>query len=167
MATVKFLYRSTRDIAPITLRLSFRNDLKDHVIESKTQITSTKEDWKLMQNSRRIKDAELKNKKIKFDQDTIDIESHVLTAFNNSNPNLVNKLWLQKQLDSYYGNNDKEVVSDKILEYSERYLKLIENNITKTTHTRYNTAHKFLMRFISENEFYNHNTLISDIDVDF
>ena len=167
MATVKFLYRSTRDIAPITLRLSFRNDLKDHVIESKTQITSTKEDWKLMQNSRRIKDAELKNRKIKFDQDTIDIESHVLTAFNNSNPKLVNKLWLQKQLDSYYGNNDKEVVSDKILEYSERYLKLIENNITKTTHTRYNTANKFLMRFISENEFYNHETLISDIDVDF
>ena len=78
MATVKFLYRSTRDIAPITLRLSFRIELKDHVLESKTQITCGKEDWKLMQNSRRIKDAKLKNKKNKFDNDTIDLESHVL-----------------------------------------------------------------------------------------
>lgn len=167
MATVKFLYRSTRDIAPITLRLSFRNGLKDHVIESKTQITCSKEDWKLMQNSRRIKDANLKNKKNKFDKDTLDIESHVLTAFNNSNPSSVDKAWLQNQLDSYYGKNDTQVISDKILEYFEKYLELIKNNITKTTHTRYNTSYEFTKRFIDESECYNKNTTISDIDVDF
>lgn len=167
MATVKFLYRSTRDIAPITLRLSFRNGLKDHVIESKTQITCSKEDWKLMQNSRRIKDANLKNKKNEFDRDTLDIESHVLTAFNNSNPSSVDKAWLQNQLDSYYGKNDTEVISDKILEYFEKYLELIKNNISKTTHTRYNTSYKFTKRFTDESECYNKNTTISDIDVDF
>lgn len=167
MATVKFLYRSTRDIAPITLRLSFRNNLKDHVVESKTQITCSKEDWKLIQNSRRIKDANLKNKKNEFDRDTLDIERHVLTAFNNSNPSTVDKVWLQNQLDSYYGKNDTEVISDKILEYFEKYLDLIRNNITKTTHTRYNTSHEFTKRFIDEGECYNQNTTISDIDVDF
>ena len=167
MATVKFLYRSTRDIATITLRLSFRNGLKDHVIESKTQITCSKEDWKLMQNSRRIKDAKLKNKKNEFDKETIEIESHVLRAFNNSNPSAVDKLWLQNQLDSYYGKNDTEVISDKILEYFEKYLDLIRNDITKTTHTRYNTSYEFTKRFIHESECYNQNTIISDIDVDF
>ena len=167
MATVKFLYRSKRDIAPIILRLSFRNGLKDHVIESKTQITCSKEDWKLMQNSRRVKDDKLKNKKNKFDKDTLDIESHVLTAFNNYNPSSVDKVWLQNQLDSYYGKNDNEVISDKILEYFEKYLELIKNNITKTTHTRYNTSYEFTKRFIDESECYNKNTTISDIDVDF
>jgi len=167
MATVKFLYRSTRDIAPITLRLLFRDGLKDHVIESKTQITCSKEDWKLMQNSRRIKDAKLKNKKNKIDKDTLDIESHILTAFNNSNPSAVDKVWLQNKLDAYYYNDDTEVISDNILEYFEKYLELIRNNITKTTHTRYNTSLEFTKRFIDESECYNHNTTISDIDVDF
>ena len=117
MATVKFLYRSTREVAPLTLRLSFRNGLKDHVIESKTQIVCSKQDWKLLQNSRRIKDARLKNKKIEFDKDTMDIERHVLTVYNNSNPNTVDKLWLQGQLDTYYGKVNEDVISDKILEY--------------------------------------------------
>jgi integrase len=167
MATVKFLYRSTREVAPLTLRLSFRNGLKDHVIESKTQIVCNKQDWKLLQNSRRIKDARLKNKKIEFEKETIDVESYVLTAFNNSNQSAVDKLWLQNQLDSYYGKNDTEIISDKILKYFEKYLELIENNITKTTLTRYNTSYKFTKCFIDESECYNQNTIISDIDVDF
>jgi integrase len=167
MATVKFLYRSTREVAPLTLRLSFRNGLKDHVVESKTQIVCNKQDWKLLQNSRRIKDARLKNKKIEFEKETIDVESYVLTAFNNSNQSAVDKLWLQNQLDSYYGKNDTEIISDKILKYFEKYLELIENNITKTTLTRYNTSYKFTKCFIDESECYNQNTIISDIDVDF
>ena len=167
MATVNFLYRSTRDIGPITLRLSFRYDSKDHVKEAKTQITCSKEDWNLMQNSKRIKDAKLKNKKNEFDKDTIDIESYVLTAFNNSIPSEVDKLWLQNQLDSYYGKNDTEVISNKILKYFEKYLELIINNITKKTHTRYNTSFEFTKRFIDESECFNQNTTIFDIDADF
>jgi integrase len=167
MATVKFLYRSTREVAPLTLRLSFRNGIKDHVIESKTQIVCNKQDWKLLQNSKRIKDARLKNKKIEFDKYTMDIERHVLTAYNNSNPNTVDKLWLQGQLDAYYGKVNEDVISDKILEYFKKYLELIKNNITKTTHSRYNTCYEFTKRFISESEFYNHNTTLSEIDVDF
>ena len=167
MATVKFLYRSTREVAPLTLRLSFRNGLKDHVIESKTQIVCSKQDWKLLQNSRRIKDARLKNKKIEFDKDTMDIERHVLTVYNNSNPNTVDKLWLQGQLDLYYGKVNEDVVSNNILEYFENYLKLIKNNITKTTLTRYNTSYKFTKCFIDGSKYFNKNTIISDIDVDF
>ena len=167
MATVKFLYRSTRDIGPVTLRLLFRNGLKDCVLESKTQITCSKLDWKLLQNSKRIKDARLKNKKIEFEKDTMDIERHVLTAYNNSNPNTVDKLWLLGQLDSYYGKVNEDVISNNILEYFENYLKLIKNNITKTTHTRYITCYEFTKRFISDSEFYNHNTTLSEIDVDF
>ena len=167
MATVKFLYRSIRDVAPLTLRLSFRNGLKDHVIESKTQIVCSKQDWKLLQNSKRIKDARLKNKKIEFDKDTMDIERHVLTAYNNSNPNTVDKLWLQGQLDTYYGKVNEDVISDKILEYFKKYLELIKNNITKTTHSRYNTCYEFTKRFIDGSKYFNKNTIISDIDVDF
>jgi len=164
VAGVKF---SIRDVAPLTLRLSFRNGLKDHVIESKTQIVCSKQDWKLLQNSKRIKDARLKNKKIEFDKDTMDIERHVLTAYNNSNPNTVDKLWLQGQLDTYYGKVNEDVISDKILEYFKKYLELIKNNITKTTHSRYNTCYEFTKRFIDGSKYFNKNTIISDIDVDF
>jgi len=49
MASIKFEVLSNSQTAPIYLRLSFRNSLKDYVVESKTQITCSKEDWKIIQ----------------------------------------------------------------------------------------------------------------------
>ena len=97
----------------------------------------------------------------------MDIERHVLTVYNNSNPNTVDKLWLQGQLDTYYGKVNEDVISDKILEYFKKYLELIKTNITKTTLTRYNTSYKFTKCFIDGSKYFNKNTIISDIDVDF
>lgn len=167
MAAIKFLYRSTRDIGPITLRLSFRNNSKDHVIESKTQITCKKQEWNLMQNSRRIKDGKLKNKKIEIDKELLNIERHILTAFNNSASLSINKKWLNEQLDNYYGRNMTEVISDKILDHFERYLSEIKNNITRTTYNRYKSGYHFTKKFISECDYYDENSKICEIDVRF
>ena len=97
----------------------------------------------------------------------MELEQYVLMAFNNSNPNRVDKLWLKNQLDSYYDNNDEEIISDRILDYFETYLEKVEKNIIKRTKSRYKTSLEFTKRFLSESEFYNDNATLSEIDVDF
>ena len=167
MSTVKFLFRSTRKIGPITLRLLYRRNSKDYVLESKTQITISKIEWVLLSNSKRIKDANLKNKKIDLHNQMMMIESYVLTNFNNSDINLVDKVWLGKQLDSYYGKNQPNIISDKILEYFSKYLELINGNITSRTHARYRTAYEFTKKFINQSDTFDNSTSISEIDYDF
>ena len=45
MATVNFLYRSTKEKAPLNLRLLFRHDDKDYVLGAKTQFQVSKHYW--------------------------------------------------------------------------------------------------------------------------
>ena len=45
MATINFLFRSTKEEAPLTLRLLFRHNNKDFVFGASTKIKVTKEYW--------------------------------------------------------------------------------------------------------------------------
>jgi len=45
MASVVFLYRSTKDSACLTARLLFRYDKKDFILTSKTKLDVTKTYW--------------------------------------------------------------------------------------------------------------------------
>ena len=45
MASVVFLYRSTKDSACLTARLLFRIDKKDFILASKTKLDVTKTYW--------------------------------------------------------------------------------------------------------------------------
>ena len=53
------------------------------------------------------------------------------------------------------------------MDYFKTYLDKVENNITERTKSRYNTSFEFTKRFVSESKFYNDNTTLSEIDVDF
>ena len=59
MATVTFLLRTIKEIAPMTVRLLFRHNNTDFVFASKTPILSTQDQWNIIKNAKRIKDAAL------------------------------------------------------------------------------------------------------------
>ena len=161
MATVKFLYRSTKEIAPLTLRLSFRRDGKDFVFESKTPIVVSKKDWDLLGSPKRIKDAQLKNRKIDLDQKTIALEKLILNEFNLSRPNDISKSWLVRLVSEYYSINEDTNIPDTVLEYFPRFLDGVKNSISLSTQKRYKTAYTFLRNYCTET---GDNPKINDVD---
>lgn len=130
MATVNFLYRSTKDKAPLTLRLLFRHKGKDFVFSSRTKYEVEKNYWnkKHFNNS---KDAEIKVKQAKVTSDLLKIENHVLDKFKTiSDIEIINKEWLKNLIHLFYypinTNQQSELVIDVI------------ENIIKTAHIRDN-----------------------------
>jgi len=164
MATVKFLYRSTKDIGPITLRFTYTpsGEGKSTMVEEKTRITITKNDWLKLGTPKRIKDAKLKNLKIELDQQLYELEKLVLTKYNDGE--LVDKKWLTNILDDFYDPEVKKEIPSTVIGYFPIYLESMRNQITKTTLTRYGTAYTFLQKYIAVT---GENPKIDEVDPDF
>ena len=93
MASVNFLYRSTKDESFVTARLLFRtnhdSDPKDYVFAAKTPICITKKKWDLFQN--KIRDAHLREEQLAFSNRLNELESFILDQFQRSSQNEVDK----------------------------------------------------------------------------
>ena len=100
MATINFLYRSTKPEASLNLRLLFRNDGKDVVIGGNTKLSVSKHYW-TKQHSVKQKDLNIVNKQHEVIEEMNKIEKHILSAFNNINPEDATKNWLQTQINLY------------------------------------------------------------------
>lgn len=117
MASINFLYRSTRKSAPLTVRLLFRDKTgKDFILSSKTKYIVSAEYWKL--HNKRSKDASIKSKKAKVNADLLIIEKHLMNKFNEVSINTISKDWLKDQLDIFYNpiveNIQSELLTDAI-----------------------------------------------------
>lgn len=116
MATINFLYRSTREKAPLTLRLLYRLNEKDFVFAVKTKCEVEKDYWK--KHNSNTKDAQLKNKQLKLKAELQKIENHILDAFKVEYFENISKEWLKEQIDAYYNPNTikhrSELVTDVI-----------------------------------------------------
>jgi integrase len=117
MATINFLYRSTKEKAPLTLRLLFRHNKEDFVFDCKTKYEIEKDYWK-KDHFKNKKDATIKNKQVKVNKDLLEIENFVLDNFNKTNPSRINKKWLVEQINLYYNppkeKQKSELVTDAI-----------------------------------------------------
>ena len=150
MATVKFLYRSTKEVGPLTLRFSYRWNGVDLVYEAKTPIILSKRDWLLLGSPKRVKDAALKNRKIDIYQEMTALERVVLNAFSLSNPQEISKKWLKDLVSEHYHINDHADIPDTVLDYFPRFLDGVRNQISLSTYQRYNTAYSFFTRYCQE-----------------
>lgn len=77
MATVNFLYRSTREEAPLTLRLLFRIKGKDYVLSAKTQLIVSASYWRDHHHSK-TRDVEIRNRQIEISEALCELEGYVL-----------------------------------------------------------------------------------------
>ena len=101
MASVNFLYRSTKEKSNLNLRLLFRNNGKDYVFGVKTKVEISKYYWS-KQHKKKSKDIDITNKQNEVNNELNKIVNYVLKAFNSVNVENINKEWLQTQIDNYY-----------------------------------------------------------------
>lgn len=165
MATVNFLYRSTKTEAPLNLRLLFRYNDKDYVIGGRTKIIVSRDYWNNFHFKQRLKDVEIKNQQIEINNQLANLESHILHKFNDVNPALVNKNWLNGILKKYYNPSQaKAELPLNLLEYIDFYLKYRENEISLSNKKKVNVLRNKLQRLES---YIGDSILIQNINEDF
>lgn len=165
MATVNFLFRSTRENAPLNIRLLYRYNEKDFVIGGKTNLVVTKVYWSKQHNQKRPKDIEISNKQNEVNQELNNIENHILKAFKNSDPSSVSKQWLKNQIESYYNpiqqNRDIPI---NLVDYIDFYKIYRKHELKSNSIKRCGVIQNKLKRF---QEYRKKSILIKDINDNF
>ena len=175
MATINFLYRSTKDKANLHLRLLYRFNEIDFVIGANTKFEVLKDYWNNQHKKRVFKKTnnvdelnqiqDIKAKQNDVDNELNKIENHILNSFNCVNPDKVNKGWLQTQIDLYY-NPVKviEVMPTELVNYIETYKEDRRNEVTESTIKKCNVIRELLKRYQTE---IGKTLLLTDIDTEF
>lgn len=147
MASINFLYRSTKDKANLNLRLLYRHNAKDYVFGAKTEVEVSKIYWS-KQHKKNSKDIEITNLQTEINNELNKIENHVLKAFNSVNPESINKDWLTSQIDYYYNPpiENKETPKD-LINYIDFYIKKRKEEVKINTIRKFEVLKSKLVRF--------------------
>ena len=165
MASVNFLYRSLKDHSCLNLRLLYRFNDKDYVIASKTNLEVSKDYWK-NKHKVKVKDISIINKQVEINTEINKITNHILKAFNQSGASdLLNKQWLDKQLDSYYNKSKQtKTIPKDIVRFIEYYVEQRSNEVKPASIKKFNVVKHKLQRL--ENHI-GRSIFISEINEDF
>lgn len=158
MATVNFLYRSTKDKANLHLRLLYRFNDTDFVFGTNTRYEVTKHYWSTQHKKTKFKktnDIEESNKiqSLKDRQNEVTtelnkIENHILNTFNAANPDEISKEWLQTQIDYYYNPpTQNESLPTDLIKYIDYYIEVKKNEVTDSTIKKCNVIKQLLTRY--------------------
>lgn len=164
MATVNFLYRSTKDTAPLNLRLLFRLNDKDFVLGAKTKLEVSKHYWAKEHFQKRPKDVTISNKQIEVNQELNKIENHILKAFDKNDSLLFTKEWLELQLDLYYNPPQKAGIPINLVQYIDYYIDYRKHEVKPTSVKKFNVIKSKLERMQLELK---RTFLIKDINDNF
>lgn len=165
MASVNFLYRSLKDNSCLNLRLLYRFNDKDYVVASKTNLEVSKDYWK-NKHKVKVKDISIINKQIEINSELNKITNHILKAFNQSGASdLLNKQWLDKQLDSYYNKSKQtKTIPKDIVRFIEYYVEQRSREVKPASIKKFNVVKHKLQRL--ENHI-GRSIFISEINEDF
>jgi integrase len=150
MATVHFLYRSTREKSCLEVRLQHTHNAIKYLWSAKTQIEVSKEYWTKHHktNSRNI---DINNEKARVKALCSPIENLIIDSFKTTTPEAITKDWLQNKIDLYYNPklNDApvEVIPTNLIKYFDYYIKYKENYPSEVLIRKYRVLQKKLARF--------------------
>ena len=134
MATVNFLYRSTKENAHLTLRLLFRHDNKDFVFGVSTKLEVSKHYWTKEHTQKRPKDIDIANRQLEVNKELNNIENHILSAFRDVEVEVISKEWLQQQVELYYNPPQKQKgIPTNLIDYIDFYLDYRKYEIKSTS----------------------------------
>jgi len=164
LASINFLYRSTKDKSNLSLRLLFRYNGKDYVFGSKTKLEVEKTYWN-KQHKKKSKDITITNKQTEINIELNKIENHILGAFNSADPDKVNKEWISDQVDLYYNPTQKEkTIPADLINYIDFYIDYRKDEVKKTSLKKFNVIKHKLQKL---EKFRKKQILILDINNDF
>jgi integrase len=175
MATINFLYRSTKVKANLHLRLLYRFNDIDFVIGANTKFEILKEYWNNQHKQRLFKKTnnieelneiqDIKAKQNDTDKELNNIESYILKAFNQTNTDEVNKDWLQTQIDLYYNPTKViKILPTELVNYIDKYKADKLNEVTVSTIKKCKVIQELLKRYQTQ---IGKTLLLTDIDTDF
>ena len=147
MASINFLYRSTKEKSNLNVRLLFRYNSKDYVFGAKTKVEVSKIYWS-KQHKKKSKDIEITNLQTDINNELNKIENHVLKAFNSVNPESIKKDWLNSQIDYYYNPpiENKEAPKD-LINYIDFYIENRKEEVKINTIRKFEVLKSKLERF--------------------
>jgi integrase len=178
MAAINFLYRSTKENAPLNLRLLFRHESKDYVLGAKTKLyiysdkefekspkLSAKRYWVKEHPQKRPKDVETANKQLEVNTEINKIENHILRMFNEADPKDVTKDWLALQMELYYNPpKQKAGIPNNLINYIDFYIDYRKHEIRPTSAKKFGVVKRKLERMQLERK---RPILIKDINANF
>lgn len=175
MATINFLYRSTKDNANLHLRLLYRFNDIDFVIGANTKFEVLKDYWNKQHKQRVFKKTnnvielnniqDIKEKQNDTDKELNKIESHILNAFNTVNTDEVNKEWLQSQIELYYNPvKVTKILPVELVNYIEKYKDDKRSDVAESTIKKCNVVKELVKRYQTKS---GKTLLLTDIDTDF
>ncbi len=132
MATINFLYRSTKDKANLHVRLLYRFNDNDFVFGANTKFETTKDYWSKY-HKRKSRDILLTNEQTRVNTELNKLENHVLNFFNAFSPDAINKEWLQTQIDNYYNPpQEAESIPIELTKYIDFYIDYRKHELKQT-----------------------------------
>lgn len=165
MASINFLYRSTKDKSNLILRFLFRYNGKDYVFGSKTKLEVEKAYW-TKQHNKKSKDIEITNKQTEINNELNKIENHLLGAFTDvAAPDRINKDWVKTQIDYYYDPPGKEKnIPTNLIHYIDFYIDYRKHEVKKASLTKFKVIKHKLQKL---EKFKKKQILISEVNDNF
>lgn len=164
MATVHFLYRSTREKSYLEVRLQHTQNAIKYLWSAKTKIEVSKEYWE-NQHKKNSRDVDIIKEQKRVTDLCSPIKILILDGFEATSPEAITKDWLQNKIDLYYNPklNDApiEVIPTNLIEYFDYYIKYKENYPSAVLIRKYRVLQKKLKRFQT---FRNKPILIKDVN---
>lgn len=156
MATVNFLYRSVKDKAPLEFRLLFSINNTAFVFGAKTKFEVEKHYWSKQHKLQRVKDIDVLNKQSEVNNELTKISNYILSSFNlipeSEVLDVVNKQWLQTQIDNYYSppksteEQEQAKIPTDLISYIDFYLEYRKHEITDALRKKNNVVKNKLIR---------------------
>lgn len=156
MATVNFLYRSVKDKAPLECRLLFSINNTAFVFGAKTKFEVEKHYWSKQHKLQRVKDIDVPNKQSEVNNELTKISNYILSSFNSIPESevldVVNKQWLQTQIDNYYSppksteEQEQAKIPTDLISYIDFYLEYRKHEITDALRKKNNVVKNKLIR---------------------
>ena len=165
MASVVFLYRSTKDSACLTARLLFRIDKKDFILASKTKLEVTKTYWN-KKHATKSKDISIINRQTQIKNELNKITQFILNEFDKSSaPDQLNNKWLTNQIDNYYKpTKDPKNIPKDIVRFIDYYIELRKSEVKPASLKKFNVIKHKLQRLEGASS---KTIYISEINEDF
>ena len=161
MATINFLYRSNKKKGDLTLRLLYRYMGSDYTLGVNSRITVEQEFFKKQLNQKKLKDINLINEQSRVKNLMNDLSVHIIEKLNKTNTNVLNKEWLEFQVEQYYNPIElKPKVPVYLTDYFDYYIELLITN--RNTKKKLVTTQNKILKY--ESGIINRKVLIEEID---
>lgn len=151
MATINFLYRSSKDKAFLKIRLFYPLNGKKQFQEADTKILVTSDYWKNNHTNTKLRDITLKNLQTDINTSINEIDNYLTDAMLLIDVTKTSKDWLKNQMDLFYNpkkeEEENEALPTEILKYFDFFMDCKQNEIAKGTKKKYNVTKHLLERY--------------------